>query len=100
MSKENNIKDKFKLALLSTAKAISDDFNVYQSANDKKKPVIDILELEKLENKNDFIKYRAESDSAALKKNFQILKFIKKIYQRTFRINIYMSCRKKLDVKC
>ena len=28
MSKENNIKEKFKLALLSTAKVISDDYNI------------------------------------------------------------------------
>ena len=28
MSKENNLKDKFKLALLSTARAISDDYNI------------------------------------------------------------------------
>ncbi len=84
MSKENNIKDKFKLALLSTAKAISDDFNVYQSANDKKKPVIDILELEKLENKNDFIKYRAESDSAALKKKFSDTEIYQKNLPKNF----------------
>ena len=84
MSKENNIKEKFKLALLSTAKAISDDFSTNKSIKDKKKSVLDLLELEKLESKNDFIKYRAESDSAALKKKFSNAEIYQKNLPKNF----------------
>ncbi len=68
MSKENNIKEKFKLALLSTANAIADDFA--EKKINKNKKNIDLFELDKLETRYDFIKYRAESDSGALKKKF------------------------------
>ena len=68
MSKEDNIKEKFKIALVSTAKAISDD---YDPQDDKKKPKkIDFFELDNLDKKEDFIKYRAEADSNALRKKF------------------------------
>ena len=68
MGKENNIKEKFKLALISTANAISNDFSFEKHKVDNKK--IDLFELEKLETRHDFIKYRAKSDSGALKKKF------------------------------
>ena len=42
----------------------------------------DFFELDNLNNKNDFLKFRAETDSEALKENFQIGKFILKIYQQ------------------
>ncbi len=84
MSKENNIKEKFKLALLSTAKAISDDFSINKSIKDKKNSVLDLLELEKLESKNDFIKYRAVSDSKALKKKFSNAEIYQKNLPKNF----------------
>ena len=76
MGKENNIKEKFKLALISTAKAISDDFSFENHKVNNKK--IDLFELEKLETRHDFIKYRAESDSSALKKKFSNIEVYKK----------------------
>ena len=69
MSKENNIKEKFKIALLSTAKVISEDYSVKDNSKNPKKN-FDFFELEKLDNRTDYIKYRAESDSSALKKKF------------------------------
>ena len=70
MSKEDNFKEKFKLALLSTANAIADDYSPYNNKKSKKKAKIDLFELEKLESRSDFVKYRAEIDSGALKKKF------------------------------
>ena len=43
MGKENNIKEKFKLALISTANAISDDFSFENHKVNNKK--IDLFEL-------------------------------------------------------
>ena len=70
MSKEDNFKEKFKLALLSTANAIADDYSYNNDKKNKKKSKIDLFELEKLESRSDFVKYRAEIDSRALKRKF------------------------------
>ena len=70
MSKEDNFKEKFKLALLSTANAIADDYSPYNDKKNKKKSKIDLFELDKLESRSDFVKYRAEIDSGALKRKF------------------------------
>ena len=70
MSKEDNFKEKFKLALLSTANAIADDYYPNNDKKNKKKSKIDLFELDKLESRSDFVKYRAEIDSGALKRKF------------------------------
>ena len=70
MSKEDNFKEKFKLALLSTANAIADDYYPNNDKKNKKKTKIDLFELDKLESRSDFVKYRAEIDSGALKRKF------------------------------
>ena len=70
MSKEDNFKEKFKLALLSTANAIADDYSPDNDKKNKKKSKIDLFELDKLESRSDFVKYRAEIDSGALKRKF------------------------------
>ena len=70
MSKEDNFKEKFKLALLSTANAIADDYSPKNNKKNKKKSKIDLFELDKLESRSDFVKYRAEIDSGALKRKF------------------------------
>jgi cobaltochelatase CobT len=71
-NKKDNFKEKFRQALISTAKVISDDYKL--NINLKKKNLssksFDFFELDNLNNKDDFIKFRAESDSAALKKKF------------------------------
>ena len=65
------LKEKFRLALTSTAKVIADDFDLAnkQSENEKKQELKSI-EIENLTKPSDFIKLRAETDSAALKKKF------------------------------
>ena len=69
--KENTLKEKFKLALTSTAKVISDDFNLNSKSFDKKKPKeLNAIEIGDLNNPSDFMRLRAETDSAALKKKF------------------------------
>jgi cobaltochelatase CobT len=79
-NKENNFKEKFKQALISTAKVISDDYRldikkINNSTNSKK---IDLFDVTNLSNKNDFIRLRAESDSVALKKKFSDKKIFNK----------------------
>ena len=61
---------------------------------------INFFELDNLSNKQDFIRFRAEADSEALKKNFLIKKFIKIIYQIILHINLYMIYLKRLDMNC
>ena len=70
-NKETNLKEKFRIALTSTAKVISDDF-VLNDKNSKNKKSEDLsaIEINDLTNPSDFIKLRAETDSAALKKKF------------------------------
>ena len=76
-----NLKEKFRLALTSTAKVISDDFDLINksSENDKKKD-LNSIEIDNLAKPSDFIKLRAETDSSALKKNFLMKLFIEKIF--------------------
>ena len=66
-----NLKEKFRLALTSTAKVISDDFDLINKLpeNDKKKD-LNSIEIDNLTKPSDFIKLRAETDSSALKKKF------------------------------
>ena len=69
--KETTLKEKFRLALTSTAKVISDDFELVDKSSDKKKTKNpSIIEINHLNNPSDFTRLRAETDSAALKKKF------------------------------
>jgi cobaltochelatase CobT len=70
-SKETNLKEKFRIALNSTAKVISDDLNlIKKNLEEKKTKEIVSLEIDNLTNPSDFIRLRAETDSSALKKKF------------------------------
>ena len=71
-NKENNFKEKFKQALISTAKVISDDYKLDINKTDKSlnSKKVDYFDITNLSNKKDFIKLRAETDSTALKKKF------------------------------
>jgi len=77
MSKEKTLKEKFKLALLSTAKVISDDYKIKLDQKNKSSKNIDFFELDNLNNRHDFIRYRAEIDSKAVKKKFSNNKIYK-----------------------
>ena len=71
MKKDQNFKEKFKQALISTIKVISDDFKIdpkiKKGSNSNN---FDFIEVENLENKQNYIKLRAEADSEALKIKF------------------------------
>ena len=71
-NKEDNFKEQFKQALISTAKVISEDYrlDIKKIDKDLKSKKIDFFDLTNLSNKNDFIRLRAETDSGALKKKF------------------------------
>ena len=70
-AKENNLKEKFKIALTSTAKVIANDFDVKKTNSEEKKiKEFNFLEIDNLTSPADFIRLRAETDSSALKKKF------------------------------
>ena len=69
--KETNLKEKFKQALESTARVISDDLKIKKKSKDNKiSDKFDFFNIGNLDNKNNFIRARAEADSSALKKKF------------------------------
>jgi len=70
MTKENNLKEQFKIAILSTAKVISDDYKIKIDKKNKSSKNIDFFQLDNLNTRLDFIKYRSEIDSKALRKKF------------------------------
>ena len=78
MKKDENIKEKFKQALISTVKVISEDFsnNINHTKKNNSSKNYNFFELDNLNNKYDFIKFRADTDSEALKRKFSN----KKIY--------------------
>ena len=79
INKSDNLKEKLKQALTSTARVISDDLNVKEHLeNNKSSKKFDFFNLENLNSRSDFIKARAESDSSALKKKFSNNKIYKK----------------------
>ena len=70
-NKSEELKEKLRQALNSTARVISEDFSVKENLDqNKSSKEFDFFNLEKLNSKSDFIKARAESDSNALKKKF------------------------------
>jgi len=93
-NKEDNFKEKFKKALISTAKVISGDYKLDLDSKDKNSSSknLDFFELDNLENKHDFIRLRAETDSKALKQKFSN----KEIYQKNLPNNT--SCRTLYDI--
>ncbi len=79
MNKEDSHKEKFKQALISTIKVISEDYKIenekFNNLNSKK---YDFFELSNLDSKEDYIKLRAETDSEALKRKFSSNSIYKK----------------------
>ncbi len=82
MSKENNIKEKFKIALISTENAISDDYFKKKVKNKKNTKELNYFEIDTLNSKEEFVKYRAESDSRALFKKFSQQEIFKSNYPK------------------
>ena len=83
MNKEDNFKEQFKQALISTAKVISDDYRSNINKKNSSSKNLDFFELDNLDNRHDFIRLRAETDSGALKKKFSN----KEIYKKNLPIN-------------
>ncbi len=77
-NKDNNFKGKLKQALTSTARVISDDFEIKDNSENKSSEKFDFFNLENLNSKSDFIQARAEFDSSALKKKFSNNEILKK----------------------
>ena len=78
MNKEENFKEKFKQALRSTIRVISDDYKPNFDKKNESSKNLNFFELDNLNNKHDFVRLRAEADSEALKKKFSN----KEIYQK------------------
>ena len=83
MNKEDNFKEQFKQALISTAKVISDDYRPNINKKNSSSKNLDFFELDNLDNRHNFIRLRAETDSGALKKKFSN----KEIYKKNLPIN-------------
>ena len=68
-NKVSDLVEKFKIALTSTARVISDDLELNKSS-EKKSKKDEIIEIDNQIKPSDFIRLREETDSAALKKKF------------------------------
>ena len=93
MNKDENLKEKFKQALISTVKVISDDFDDVNLDNVKKnKKNYNFFEIENLNSKEDYVKIRAKTDSEALKRKFSV----NEIYLKNIPKN--QSCRQLYEI--
>ena len=71
MNQEDNFKEKFKQAIISTVKVISDDFKINSKNKNKiSEENLNIKNIENIKDKKEFIKIRAETDSEALRRKF------------------------------
>ena len=88
-NKENNFKEQFKQALISTAKVISEDYklDIKKLDKDLSSEKINFFDVTSLSSKHDFTRLRAETDSKALKKKFSD----KEIFNKNLPNNL--SCR-------
>ena len=70
-SRESTLKEKFRIALTSTAKVISDDFDLNKKVSEKNKSTNNNpIEIDSINRPSHFIKLRSETASSALKKKF------------------------------
>ena len=93
MNKEDNLKEKFKQALISTIKVISDEYRIEtELKKNLSSKNYNFFELDNLSSKQDYIKLRAETDSEALKRKFSN----KEIYKKNLPKN--SSCRLLYDI--
>jgi len=93
MNKEDNLKEKFKQAIISTVKVISDDYKLDKEINKNfSSKNYNFFELDNLNTKEDYLKIRAETDSEALKRKFSN----KEIYQKNLPKN--SSCKLLYDI--
>ena len=103
MTKNRNdikIKEKFRQALSSTVKVISEDFDFKIDPKNKKTEKFDLFEIDSLNNINDFIKARAMSDSRALKKKFSDENIFKKNLPSNSSSKSLYSIAEKVRYEC
>ena len=68
-NKEEDFKEKFKRALISTSRVISDDYKLEKWSNkNSSSKNYNFFEFDNLNTKQDYVKLRAETDSEALKR--------------------------------
>ena len=95
-TRESNLKEKLRIALTSTAKVISDDFDLNKKESEKNKSKdTSSIEIDNINSPSDFIRLRAETDSSALKKSFLMMLFIKKICQEIIPLDPFITSQKK-----
>ena len=93
MNKEDSFKQKFKEALISTVKVISEDYNIEKGKYDNfSSKNYNFFDLDNLSGKEDYVKLRAETDSEALKRKFSN----NNIYQKNLPNNT--SCKLLYDI--
>ena len=93
MNKEDNLKEKFKQALISTIKVISDEYRIEtELKKNLSSKNYNFFELDNLNSRQDYIKLRAETDSEALKRKFSN----KEIYKKNLPKN--SSCKSLYDI--
>ena len=97
MKKDENLKEKFKQALISTVKAISEDFQNNTDLENKNNSSknYNFFELDNLNNEFDFLKFRAETDSEALKRKFSNKEiYLKNLPSKTTLKSLYLVSEK------
>ena len=85
-----SLKEKFRLALTSTAKVISDDFDLINKSSENDKKNLISIEIDNITKPSDFIKLRAETDSSALEKNFLMILFTEKTFHLMLLQDLYI----------
>ncbi len=98
-NKAENLREKLKQALTSTARAISDDIYL-KTIDEKNKKDLNFVDIENLNSKGDFIKARAESDSSALKKKFSNDEIYKKNLPLNSSYRSLYSIAEKVRYEC
>ena len=91
MDQKDNLKEKFKKALISTVKVISDDFKTEElNKINLSSKNYNFFEIDNLESNDDYLKLRAETDSEALKRKFSDnLIYTKNLPKNNSRKNLY-----------
>ena len=98
-NKAENLREKLKQALASTARVISDDIHL-KNIDEKNKKDLNFVDIENLNSKGDFIKARAESDSSALKKKFSNDEIYKKNLPLNSSYKSLYSIAEKVRYEC
>jgi len=98
--KKTDLKEKLRQALSSTVRVISEDFEIKKKVDeDKSSNKFDFFELDNLNSKKDFIKARAEADSAALKIKFSNEKIYRKNLPNNSNCKSLYAIAERLDMK-